>query len=353
MNTIKSVLIVEDDLIQLKLLTWIIKEILENAIVLSSDNGAEALSLALDNKPDLIITDWEMPKFDGPELVKRLKEDPATSKIPVIMCTYKNNDYETLNYAFECGVNDFICKPVDKNQMKARISSIMLLSESFRIINRQKEIIRSEKEKVELLLKKVLPENVANELKKYGIAKPALYTDVCVFISDIVGFTKMSSHIELTVLINELNEIFSFFDAVMKKNSCERIKTVGDAYFAVSGMQYKNGNHVENMVNAANEILDYLNERNRSRKIKWEIRVGIHLGDIVGGIIGADKFLFDIFGETVNITSRLEKKAKPMDIHISEKAFSTLNQYSYNSMNRIFLKGIGNITTYSGIRKTV
>jgi len=192
-----------------------------------------------------------------------------------------------------------------------------------------------------------LPLKVVNELKQNGKSEPVSFEDVTVYFSDIVGFTSISSQLEPKVLINELNEIFTGFDDIMEKHSCERIKTIGDAYLAVSGMPDRNENHAKNMVKAALEIRNFLIERNKTSNIEWKVRIGIHSGKVVGGIVGVKKYIYDVFGDTINTTSRMESNSEPMQINVSENTYQLLkDKFKFISRKPMDIKGKGTMQMY-------
>lgn len=215
------------------------------------------------------------------------------------------------------------------------------------LVAKQKAIIEREKSMSDRLLMNVLPYKIISDLKQYGETKPQLFEDVTVFFSDFVGFTSMSTTVEPDHLISELNDIFTRFDEIMMENGCERIKTIGDAFLSVSGMPDKNEKHAENMVKAALDIIDYLVERNEKRELKWLVRIGIHTGPVVGGIVGVHKYIYDVFGDTINTASRLESLSEPMKIHVSEITGGLIeNKFSLTELPEIDVKGKGMMKSY-------
>jgi predicted ATPase/serine/threonine protein kinase/class 3 adenylate cyclase len=181
--------------------------------------------------------------------------------------------------------------------------------------NRQLEI---ERDKSEKLLLNVLPERVAEELKQSGRAQPERFEDVTVLFSDFVGFTEMSTRLTPEELISELNEMFSAFDGIVTGNHCERIKTIGDAYLCVSGMPEPHPMHATNVVRAAREMVEYVQRRNARANFQWQLRIGIHTGPVVGAVVGIQKYIYDVFGDTINTASRMESHSEPMRINLSE-----------------------------------
>ncbi len=208
-------------------------------------------------------------------------------------------------------------------------------------------IIKEEKEKSDKLLLNILPLRVANNLKEKGRADPESYDNVTVYFSDIVGFTKLSTKLDPIFLIDELNDIFTAFDNIIERNLCERIKTIGDAYLCVSGMPEENPNHAENIVRSAIEIIRYLKDRSQHSDIQWEIRIGIHSGKVVGGVVGVKKYIYDVFGDTINTASRMESNSKPMRINVSEITYQIVkDKFRFIERESISVKGKGMMKMY-------
>ncbi|TNE52028.1 MAG: hypothetical protein EP344_15930 [Bacteroidetes bacterium] len=207
--------------------------------------------------------------------------------------------------------------------------------------------IEREKKKSDRLLLNILPESVADDLKLNGKTIPREFDNVTVFFSDIVDFTKLSTNLEPAELINILNELFTAFDNIMEKYDCERIKTIGDAYLAVCGMPKADQNHACNIAQAAVEIVRYCKARNRTHTVKLNIRIGIHTGKVVGGVVGVKKYIYDIFGSTINIASRMETHSEPMRINISEASYLLLKDtFPCTRRDTILVKGVGEMHMY-------
>ncbi len=192
---------------------------------------------------------------------------------------------------------------------------------------RQRNKIGREKKRSEDLLLNILPEEVAEELKHKGTAAAKHFDNVTVFFSDFKSFTTISEKLSPQQLVDELHECFSAFDNIMHKYNIEKIKTVGDAYLAVSGLPLANPNHAEDVVKAALEIQHFMAERkkqNANREGLYDIRVGINSGSVVAGIVGVKKFAYDIWGDTVNTAARMEQNSEAGKINISETTYSVV-----------------------------
>lgn len=178
--------------------------------------------------------------------------------------------------------------------------------------------LESEKAKTEALLLNIFPPLVAQQLKEKGSATPETFGDVTVMFVDLVDFTPKTELMEPSEVIQELNQIFAGFDALITGHRCERIKTIGDAYLAVCGMPQSDPLHAKRIALAALDMRKYIETRNQKHKNKWEIRLGIHSGKVVGGVVGIKRYVYDIFGDTINTASRMETNSKPMKITVSQ-----------------------------------
>ncbi|MBL0127645.1 MAG: adenylate/guanylate cyclase domain-containing protein [Flavobacteriales bacterium] len=184
---------------------------------------------------------------------------------------------------------------------------------------------RGKKRSDELLLN-ILPAQVAAELKKKGYADAKHFDHVTVLFTDFKGFTAMSEILTPKELVRDLHECFSAFDRICEKHSIEKIKTIGDAYMAAGGLPTPNTTHATDVIRAALEMRDFIAE-GKARKIAaglpyFEIRIGIHTGPVVAGIVGVKKFSYDIWGDTVNTASRMESSGEVGQVNISEATYA-------------------------------
>jgi class 3 adenylate cyclase len=208
-------------------------------------------------------------------------------------------------------------------------------------------MISTEKQKSDKLLLNILPARVAADLMQTGKTEPKYFEDVTVLFSDIVGFTEASEKLSTQTLIDELNELFTQFDTLAEQNDCERIKTIGDAYLAVCGMPVPNERHAVNIVRMAAQMLNYLERRNTIAPMRWCIRVGIHSGPVIGAVVGIKKYIYDVFGDTVNTASRMETYSEPMFINVSEATYAhTKDTFSFVARPPLEVKGRGIMHMY-------
>lgn len=186
-----------------------------------------------------------------------------------------------------------------------------------RMVEKQKQEIETEKAHVEKLLLNILPRKTMEDLRLFGSTEPENFPDVSVMFLDFVGFTSISQRLTPRTLFDELNDMFTVFDKLVASHGCERIKTIGDAYLAVSGMPEAHPMHAHQIVSVALQIRNHLIERNRTHEHQWKCRIGIHSGHVIAGIVGRVKYIYDIFGDGVNTAARMESNAEPMCINIS------------------------------------
>jgi class 3 adenylate cyclase len=177
--------------------------------------------------------------------------------------------------------------------------------------------LKREKQRSDELLLNILPQEVAEELKEKGKAEAHYFDHVTVLFTDFANFTQASEMLQPRQLVQELHECFTAFDNIIERNGLEKIKTVGDAYLAVCGLPAPDPLHAQKTVKAALEIRNFIAERKNSAKV-FEIRIGIHTGSVVAGIVGVKKFAYDIWGDTVNTAARMEQSCEPGKINISE-----------------------------------
>jgi adenylate cyclase len=216
-------------------------------------------------------------------------------------------------------------------------------------IEQQHEDLKAEKKKSDDLLLNILPAEVAEELKESGTTKARHFDHVTVLFTDFVNFTQISERLSPEVLVQELDECFRAFDEIIERNGMEKIKTIGDAYLAVSGMPIATDRHAFNAVKAGLEIVDFMKERS-TRSVHgnvFEVRIGINSGPLVAGIVGVKKFAYDIWGDTVNMASRMESNSEPGRINISEHTHElVLHDFKCTYRGKINAKNKGDVDMY-------
>ena len=201
--------------------------------------------------------------------------------------------------------------------------AIVLLSALLFLGQRNK--IKKEKKRSDELLLNILPDEVANEIKLNGSSKPKTFSMVTVMFTDFKDFTRVSQNISAELLVAELDYCFSAFDKLLQKYKVEKIKTVGDAYLCASGLPVSSFTHATDMVSIAIEIRNFMLERKKEKEAKgetpFELRIGIHTGPVVAGIVGVKKYAYDIWGDTVNVAARMEQNSEAGKINISGSTY--------------------------------
>ncbi len=326
-----TILVVDDSVENLTVLNALLKDTYRVKI---AKDGIKALELARQYpQPDLILLDIIMPGISGFQVCEELKSCESTQRIPVIFLTALNEETDETK-GLKLGGADFITKPINPDIVKTRINIHLEL--------------QAERRKTEALLKIMLPDNVISDLIQNGTHKPEVLHNVSIMFCDFVGFTAITSQLQPDFLINELTEIYTYFDEICTSNNVVRIKTIGDAYMAAAGIHNNDAQHAQNIINAALEILDYLKKRNRYSKQEWQCRIGINSGEVIGGIIGKTRFAYDIIGMDVNIAARVEGAGHPMTITITTATKELVsNVFDTESIGSVALKGAGEMELFT------
>lgn len=322
-----TVLLVDDTAENLQLLAAALKDDYQLRFAKS---GSKALALAAQTpQPDLILLDVMMPDLDGYQVCTALKADPATADIPVIFITALSGvDDETRGFAV--GGADFITKPFHPAVVRARTKTHLAL--------------RAARARSDALLRVLLPDNVIADLQQTGDHRPDQFSGVSIAFCDFVNFSVTAARLEPERLIAEMSEIFGAFDDISDAHGVYRIKTIGDAYMAATGLTAVNSPeaHARQLVEAARAWLRYLTERNRDHQPTWQCRIGIHSGNVIAGIVGKRRFLYDIMGHDVNVAARVESASPAMQVTLSAATRQLLGaDYPAEPLGEFDLKGHG------------
>jgi len=215
----------------------------------------------------------------------------------------------------------------------------------------QRNKIKKGKKRSDELLLNILPAEVAEELKSKGSSAARDYELATVMFTDFKDFTKIGEQLSATKLVEEINECFSAFDDIIQQHGIEKIKTIGDAYMCAGGLPIKNSTHAEDTVKAAIEIRDFMKRYNLKKiekgEMPFQIRIGINTGPVVAGIIGVKKFAYDIWGDTVNIASRMESSGEAGKINISGATYELVKEnFNCKYRGKIDAKNKGEMDMY-------
>ncbi len=213
---------------------------------------------------------------------------------------------------------------------------------SQRTLELQHEQIRTKE-----LLHNILPIEIADELSATGSARPARHESVTILFTDFSGFTQAVSAMPADRMVGELNEIFAAFDSITDECGVEKIKTIGDAYMAAAGLPKACSDHAQRCVRAGLRMIDYLENRNRTAAFKWSLRLGVHSGPVVAGVVGKRKYAYDIWGDTVNIASRMESAGEIGRVNISAYTYDLIREeFDCEYRGKVDAKGKGQIDMY-------
>lgn len=315
---------------------------------------AKAINKALELKPTVILQDLVMPEIDGLQLLRFFRANSVTRDIPMIVLSSKE-EASLKAQAFSLGANDYLVKLPDRVELIARIryhskAYMTLVERNLAYTTMQDYLVKLEFEqkKSQELLLNILPEAIAEKLKKEQGIIADEFAAVSVMFADIVGFTQLSASIQPKQLVHLLNDIFSKFDYLAEKHGLEKIKTIGDSYMVVAGLPEPKADHAFAIAEMALDMQEVIaNYREKDDGVNISIRIGIHSGPVVAGIIGTKKFIYDLWGDTVNTASRMESHGIPDGIQISEATYSLIeDDYEFDKRGLINIKGKGQMAAY-------
>lgn len=320
--------------------------------VTEASDGQDALELMQRREFDLLVLDIEMPRLDGYGVLAALKLDPVLRHVPVIVASGLN-ELEAVVRCIDLGAEDFLPKPVNSVILRARIAASLERKrlrdlEQLRLIelHQEKQLLAVEQEKSERLLLNILPSAIASRLKQGERTIAERYSDVTVLFADLVGFTTLVKNTDPVELVGLLNDLFSRFDRIAGRLGLEKIKTIGDCYLVVGGLPEPKPDHPAAVALMALEMLETLAECNRERRTKLRLRLGMHTGPVVAGVIGHQKFAYDLWGATVNLASRLQASGLPNRIHLSADTGELLrSKFRLVERGVIACKGMGRVRT--------
>ncbi|MDQ2100267.1 MAG: adenylate/guanylate cyclase domain-containing protein [Tychonema bourrellyi B0820] len=339
-----SVLVVDDNEVNRDLLARRLQR--QGHVVTAAEDGLQALELMRSLPFDLVLLDIMMPHMNGYQVLENLKADERLRHIPVIMISAVD-DIDSIVRCIELGAEDYLSKPFNPVLLKARISACL---EKKRLRDQEQaysQELAEEKEKSERLLLNILPQAIAERLKQGETTIADSFSDVTVMFADLVGFTKLSTHLSPAELVELLNQIFSEFDELADRYELEKIKTIGDAYMVVGGLPTPSQNHAEAIASMAIDIQAAIAKMRTKGDQPLSIRIGINTGPVEAGVIGTKKFTYDLWGDTVNVASRMESLGVPGGIQVTVATYERLrDKYIFEDRGLLQVKGKGDMMTY-------
>jgi adenylate cyclase len=324
------ILIVEDTPANIQTLTATLKE--RGYQISVATNGRQALDIVGKVRPGLILLDVMMPEMDGFETCRRLKASEQWRQIPVIFLTAKTDTADIVK-GFELGAVDYVAKPFNAHELLARVNTHLTID-------------RLHRENERLLLN-ILPAPIAERLKSGDEHIADKFAEVTVLFADIVEFTKLAASMAAPSLVEWLNDLFTRFDLAANELGIEKIKTIGDAYMAVCGLPEVCEDHSERVLQLAQRLIRIAREFSAERGTSLHLRIGVNAGPVVAGIIGRRKFIYDLWGDTVNVASRMESHGVADAIQVTRPVFERLHdRYSFEARGSIEVKGKGQVEAW-------
>jgi class 3 adenylate cyclase len=300
----------------------------------------------------VILQDLIMPGIDGLEMVGHFRRNPATAAVPVIVLSAREEPVVKARL-LDAGASDYLVKLPDQVELIARIRvhsdgyrRLLERNAAFTQLEQSLAELGREREKSERLLRSILPATIAERLKNGEATIAESFAEVTVLFADLCGFTEFSEKVDPQHVVGLLDEIFSTFDHLANALGVEKIKTIGDAYMAVAGLPVPRDDHAEVMAAMALGMQEAFRGVARTRGLSMEIRIGMHSGPVAAGVIGRQKFTYDLWGDTVNLASRMESHGEPSRIHVSPTTRALLGDaFRFADRGEVTLKGRGTLRT--------
>ena len=313
----------------------------------------QAVDAAAAFQPTVILQDLIMPGIDGLEMVGHFRRHAATAAVPIIVISAREEPVVKARL-LDAGASDYLVKLPDQVELIARIRvhsdgyrRLLERNVAFAQLEQSLAELAREREKSERLLRSILPASIAERLKDGEATIAESYPEVTVLFADMSGFTEFSEHVDPQEVVALLDEIFSTFDHLAHAHGVEKIKTIGDAYMAVAGLPVPRPDHAESMAAMAIGMQEAFRGVTRHRGLALELRVGMHSGPVAAGVIGRQKFTYDLWGDTVNLASRMESQGEPSRIHVSPATRALLGDtFRFADRGEMAIKGRGTLHTF-------
>lgn len=300
---------------------------------LAVGDGAEALDTLSRCDIDLVLLDIEMPVLDGFGVLSAMRAEAALRDIPVIVIS-AIEDMESIVRAIELGAQDFLPKDFEKVLFAARVGSCL---EQKRLTDQRAQNlaqIEAEKSRVDALLSATLPEAAIEELKETNQVRPKRHENVAVLFADVVGFTHFCDRNPPELAVSRLQGLINGFEEIATDEGLEKIKTIGDAFMATAGLLKP----LDDPLSAAAQCALKMVEAAPLLTQGWQVRIGVHVGPVIAGVIGQQQHLYDLWGDTVNTAARITGISDPSTVCISADACAGLSG-SFTSLGEVKVKG--------------
>ena len=310
--------------------------------VATAEHGRAALERLAAETFDLLLLDVQMPELDGFQVLQRLQADQRLRHLPVIVLS-ASDEVESAVRCIQLGAEDYLPKPFDPVLLRARISASL---EKKRLRDREeryRQQIEAEKRRADELLHVILPAEIVAELKVNDSVPPRRHEHVAVLFCDIVGFTSYCDGREPHEVIPDLQRLVEAYEEIALRHGLQKIKTIGDSFMAAAGLLRSLEAPVEQCVRTGLEMIVAA----RALEAGWDVRVGIHVGPVIAGILGQRQYLFDLFGDTVNTAARMESYGLPGSVTLSDAAWREIADRSRGEpLGRVNVKGKGELEMF-------
>jgi class 3 adenylate cyclase len=284
--------------------------------ITSASGGNEAIALLDKEKFNLVLLDMMMPDLNGDEVLKIIKGNPDTRDIPVVVIS-ADSDTEKVSKCIELGAEDYLPKPFNPTILRARVGAA-LRRQSLRAL--QSEYVgkmEQAKKDSDSLLRSLFPPEIAARLRNGDRNIADHFEDATVIFADVVGFGKITARMKVYEIVGCLNHLFSEFDQLAEDVGVEKIKTIGDNYMAVAGVPTPRSGHGRIAAKLALDMVAAAGRLQSRLPVPFPIRIGLHSGPVMAGVIGTRKFVYDVWGDTVNMAARVEAASRPNRVLVS------------------------------------
>jgi class 3 adenylate cyclase len=289
----------------------------------SAASGTEALALIEKESFGVVLLDMMMPDLNGDVVLRQIKTDPNTHDVSVIMIS-ADTDSANVARCIELGADDYLPKPFNPSILRARITSSLQKHALRRLEAEYTATIEAEKRRSEGLLLNIMPREIAFRLLGGESNLADFFEDATVIFADVVGFTRLTAMMRPDEIVTCLNRLFTELDVLAEEVGVEKIKTIGDCYMAVAGVPSPREEHKSIATGLALRMVAAAERLGAMLPAPFLLRVGIHSGPVMAGVIGSRKFAYDVWGDTVNIASRLEGASRPKGVLVSATTASGL-----------------------------
>jgi adenylate cyclase len=307
----------------------------------TAHDGPTALALLRTESFDAVLLDLMMPGMDGTEVLRAIQADAALKTVPVLMVSAQY-EIESVVRCIQLGAVDYIAKPVDATLLEARVSNCVERKQMRDMERAYLSTIESERQRSRDLLCNLLPRPIAERMLAGESAIAEVFDEVTVLFADIVDFTAMAEAMPPAALLTFLNALFTRFDTLADLFGIEKIKTIGDAYMAVAGLPLRRVDHVDAAAILALAFRDEAAKFSMPDGRPVRIRIGMHTGAVVAGVVGHGRLAYDLWGDVVNTASRMESHGVPGEVQISQAVRDRLGpDFLVRARGLIDIKGKG------------